>query len=247
MGPGLALTVVLAATACSRQAPTLAVLQHRQAWREHAPRSYAFTFSAGGMAGDRSARLKVTDGRVVSFTQLDGDPFRFTGAHTPLTVDGVFDLALADMKHADKVTVVYDEDWEFPASVSVDELTRAIDDEHGYSIRQFVVLAGDRPTPSLELASAEATCRVPPGGKEVTRRVLFMRIEGSGQAELRVTDARGRDLIDPVTVSHGDVEPYLRPAPGTTSLPRVGRVRLTSGHTLLVDEKRALTPGNAHC
>jgi hypothetical protein len=113
-----------------------AVTEHEQTWEGKEPSAYAFTLRYGSMIGSRSARVRVADGRVVSVSRVRGEqPFRdFDKA---VTVDGVFDLVRADLRRADHVRVTYDPTWGFPASVAVDEMSNAIDDEHGYAISDF--------------------------------------------------------------------------------------------------------------
>ena len=55
--------------------------------------------------------------------------------HIPKTIEAVFDLLIANV--ATKVDVTYDPIFGFPASISVDPLVNAIDDEFGITITSF--------------------------------------------------------------------------------------------------------------
>jgi hypothetical protein len=222
-------------------------VRHEQAWKTRAPASYEFTLTYGSMIGLRYARIRVIDSKVASVSPVEGEHYLLPNIDKAVTVDGVFKLVRTDQERADAVKVTYDETWGFPAQVSVDAITGAIDDEYGYSVGQFIALSGRLPAPKLTLDTAGATCRYPHVAKGPMRRVMFMKISGTGQGDLRITDARGRDLIDPLTVSPGVLEPRLRPATGTSSIPRFGRLRLSAGKAVFVDNRYGLSPNVGRC
>lgn len=244
---GASVLLLVMTTGCRGHHDDAGVSAHREAWQRHAPDSYVFTLTYGSMIGVRSERIHVKQGRVVSTEAVEGIREFLPQTDRALAVDGVFDLVSHDQDHADKVTVTYDDQWGFPASVSVDAIAGAVDDEYGYSIRQFIALSGDLPAPALELISGAGACRDPLLRGARLRRVFFMRLGGIGQAHLRIVDTRGRDLTDPVDVSQGELEPPLHPARGTSAVPAVGRVLVTSGSTVLVDEQHRLTPSGGRC
>jgi hypothetical protein len=255
----LGLVVALTITGCRSAHPTKvprgqtpadatsAVMEHEQSWRKMAPSSYEFTLVYGSMIGVRYARIRVVDSKVVSASPVEGEQRLLQNTDKAVTVDGVFDRVRRDQKRADEVKVTYDDTWGFPANVSVDAIKRAIDDEYGYGVQQFIALSGDLPTPKLTLDTALATCRSPHVPKGAIRRVFFMKVGGTGQGDLRITDSRGRDLIDPLKVSPGEIEPRLRPAMGTTAIPSVGRVRLSAGRTVFIDSSYRLSPNTGRC
>jgi hypothetical protein len=111
---------------------------YQQRWEKHAPRSYAFTLSYSSMIGGRFARVRVLDGKVVSSSAVGGKRPLLPGTDKVRTVDGVFAMLHRDVKTADKVDIGFNETWGFPENVSVDPKKNVIDEEYGYSIRQFV-------------------------------------------------------------------------------------------------------------
>jgi hypothetical protein len=233
--------------ACSGSSSERELKGHRLIWEDREPSAYEFTLTYTSMIGARSALIRVTDGKVMSASPVEGDPPFHSSFDKGVAIDGVYELLRGDLGSADKVGVTYDSTWGFPAEVSVDEESGGVDDEHGYSVRQFIALSGDLPTPKLTLDSAEVTCRMPVVLKSAPRRVFSMKIGGTGQGELRITDSAGRDLVARRKVSTGQIEPLLRPARGTTALPKVARLRLTAGSTVFVDATYALAPKAGRC
>lgn len=107
-------------------------------WESVEPVAYAFTYTAGSMIGPRQVRVSVRDGKVVS-SEVSAPPYlrlELKGR----TVEAVFAELKDDQAKADEVKVTYDEVWGFPTTVSVDEIENAIDDEHGYGIKEFQVI-----------------------------------------------------------------------------------------------------------
>jgi uncharacterized protein DUF6174 len=110
---------------------------HRKMWGALRLADYSFVYEEGGMACCDRVRITVHGGRVVQ-TQvlhelypLDKEP----------TVDGVFAAARHQMHVADKVTVQYDSHYGFPRSVNVDPNDHTIDEEWGFRVEEFRVLA----------------------------------------------------------------------------------------------------------
>jgi hypothetical protein len=146
---GIGVAVVLAVAGCGtnvsgglpRAIPspsaTDPVSEHEKAWNSKEPRAYEFTLRYGSMIGPRAARIRVEDGRIVSVSRVKGVPALLPGSDKAVTLDGLFEQVRADMREADEVRVTYDRIWGFPASVFVDEMRNAIDDEHGYAVRDF--------------------------------------------------------------------------------------------------------------
>jgi hypothetical protein len=150
---GLCLALALSAAACEPDRPAErpaaqpspsasdALMKHQQIWMRVAPTSYDFVLTYGSQLGPRAARVRVTDGRVVSASPIKGQARFLPGTDKARTLDGLFELLRRDLSRADKVTVTYDDTWGFPSSASVDPDRRAVDEEHAYSVAQFRVLS----------------------------------------------------------------------------------------------------------
>jgi hypothetical protein len=87
--------------------------------------------------------VEVKDGQIVSLTDVTGQPLREdfrTTFEEAATVERLFAIAKENIANADQVDVTYDAEFGFPASISVDRIKLATDDEIGYSIGAFKVL-----------------------------------------------------------------------------------------------------------
>ena len=86
---------------------------------------------------------EVKDGQIVSLTDVNGQPlsenFRDTFERAA-TVEGLFAVAEDSLSNADQVEVTYDAKYGFPASIVVDQIKLAIDDEIAYYVGAFKVL-----------------------------------------------------------------------------------------------------------
>ncbi|MGH9119960.1 MAG: DUF6174 domain-containing protein [Acidimicrobiales bacterium] len=81
----------------------------------------------GRPAGDRTRRAAAPDEAA--------DPDRI------LTVDDLFDRARTAIDEADGVEIDYDNDFDFPATIVIDNLIDAIDDEVTYVVTDFEVVS----------------------------------------------------------------------------------------------------------
>ncbi len=87
--------------------------------------------------------VEVKDGKVVSLTDVNGQPLREEFLETfgkAATIEGLFAIAEESLSNADKAEVTYDARYGFPASIVVDQIEMAIDDEISYYVGAFKVL-----------------------------------------------------------------------------------------------------------
>ena len=87
--------------------------------------------------------VEVNDGKIVSITDVNGDPFSESDPFSEFvlryaTIDRLFaELRSNDVKDADEVTITYDETYGFPVDVTIDFIELAMDDELYLSIQSF--------------------------------------------------------------------------------------------------------------
>ncbi|MFZ5855841.1 MAG: DUF6174 domain-containing protein [Chloroflexota bacterium] len=87
--------------------------------------------------------VEVKDGKIVSMTDASGQPLKEEFAQTfeeAATVEGLFAIAEENIANADEVEVTYDAQYGFPASIVVDRIKMAVDDEISYHVEAFQVL-----------------------------------------------------------------------------------------------------------
>jgi hypothetical protein len=87
--------------------------------------------------------MEVKDGKIVSMTDVSGQPLKEEFAQTfkeAATVEGLFAIAEENIANADQVEVTYDANYGFPASIVVDRIKMAVDDEISYYVGAFQVL-----------------------------------------------------------------------------------------------------------
>lgn len=87
--------------------------------------------------------VEVKDGKILSMTGADGKPltgeFRATFEQAG-TIEALFAIAGANLAEADKVEITYDPQYSYPASIKVDRIKLAVDDEISYYIGSFKVI-----------------------------------------------------------------------------------------------------------
>jgi hypothetical protein len=87
--------------------------------------------------------VEVKDGAIVSMIGANGQPlsgdFRTT-FEKAATVEGLFAIAEDSLSNADQVEITYDALYGFPASILVDWIKMAADDEISYYIGAFKAL-----------------------------------------------------------------------------------------------------------
>jgi len=87
--------------------------------------------------------VEVKDGKIVSMTDVNGQPLRAEFRETfdeAATVEGLFAIAEENLSNADQVEVTYDAKYGFPVSIIVDRIKMAVDDEISYYVGAFKVL-----------------------------------------------------------------------------------------------------------
>ncbi len=84
--------------------------------------------------------VEVKNGKIVSMIGLNGQPlhedFR-QYVDEAATIEGLFAVAAKSLSEADKAEVTYDAKYGFPASIVVDWVEMAVDDEISYYVNQF--------------------------------------------------------------------------------------------------------------
>ena len=87
--------------------------------------------------------VEVKDGKIVSMTDVSGQPLKEefrSSFENAATVEGLFAIAEENIANADEVEVTYDAQYGFPASIIVDRIKMAVDDEISYHVEAFQVL-----------------------------------------------------------------------------------------------------------
>ncbi len=87
--------------------------------------------------------VEVQDGQVVSMTYKDGTavPAQERSAFAKVeTIDALFDYSSRVMQQADRVDIQYDPIYSYPASVSIDFMKNAMDDEMDLRVQSFELL-----------------------------------------------------------------------------------------------------------
>ena len=90
--------------------------------------------------------VEIRAGQVLSVTDSQGqpvsadDPIRSSGNEQLLTIDGVFAYARDAIQDADEVRIAYDPALGYPASMSIDQIKLAMDDELSVTIHDVNAL-----------------------------------------------------------------------------------------------------------
>jgi Family of unknown function (DUF6174) len=111
-------------------------------WDEAQPPSYRFTVAAQCFCLETFTRPRsiiVEGGQVVAEDPAPGDD---ADPERVLTIEDLFDRARIAIDHADAVEIVYDNDFDFPSTIAIDDMLDAIDDEITYVVTHFEVLTG---------------------------------------------------------------------------------------------------------
>jgi hypothetical protein len=137
------LTLALALSACGAKSE---LDSNREKWEGQSVTHYRFDLTIACFCPFRSVmpvKVEVLDGKIVSITDINGQPlddlFRSTFEEAG-TVENLFALAEENLANADKVEIVYDATYGFPASIVVDRIEMAMDDEISYFVENFEVL-----------------------------------------------------------------------------------------------------------
>ncbi|MBE7432578.1 MAG: hypothetical protein HS100_01545 [Anaerolineales bacterium] len=94
---------------------------------------------------DMPLTIEVENGEVVSITRVDGTPVDASDPNYEYyvryaTIDGLFDELNSEMMEAEEAIVTYDEQYGFPAEVSIDVIKLAMDDELSWRVTNFEIL-----------------------------------------------------------------------------------------------------------
>lgn len=137
------LVLALTLSACSGRA----LQSNREKWDSQAVSHYRFNLSIGCFCPYHEIMpltVEVKNGQVVSMTDVNGQPLREelrANFDEAATVERLFAIVeQAASGGADEVKVEYDAAYGFPASISIDYIEEAIDDEIGYTVFNFEVL-----------------------------------------------------------------------------------------------------------
>jgi hypothetical protein len=123
--------------------PRLAELEERRdRWEERAPGEYRYTLTLQCFCAppaNQPVTVTVRDGEVVAVEPAIGEAE--PGGQLPLRIEELFDTAAEAIADADRVEIDYDREFDFPASIAIDALAEAIDDETTYLVTDFEVVA----------------------------------------------------------------------------------------------------------
>ena len=139
---GTVFFLALALSACGSNpfSPTEELDDAREKWDRQGIDSYSFTireicFCPIELGGP--FRVVVRDGRPVSITRVETGEAAAPEGHVPVTIDQLFAITREAMREADEVEVDYDPTYGFPASVRIDRIENAVDDEVYYEATDF--------------------------------------------------------------------------------------------------------------
>ena len=142
----LLLVLALLLAACST---TSEYDQNIKKWQDADIAHYQFDLFIGCFCPFRDVMpltIEVQNGEVVSITQADGVVVTATNPSYELfmsvaTMEGLFAQLDSSLNGgADEVLVTYDATYGFPATISIDRIKEAIDDEIAYQVDNFEVL-----------------------------------------------------------------------------------------------------------
>jgi len=129
-------------TATTRLASTVDA-QH-QIWEHTRDHDYEYTLTMASMCGVVSLRISVNLATVTAAAVThsgcgvtNSTPERLIGPYAPRSIDQVFDEVAADYSDGYGMKVTYDAARGFPASVAVDPIRNAIDDEYQISLTDY--------------------------------------------------------------------------------------------------------------
>jgi hypothetical protein len=109
----------------------------RAKWDTEAPSHYRYVEDEWAFAPfEGPVRIEVEDGEIVQALVVETD--QPASDARQLTIEDLFDKVQAELDgEPDDITIEYDDTYGFPASVDVDPIENAMDDEHGFTAQQF--------------------------------------------------------------------------------------------------------------
>lgn len=141
----LMITLALLLAACSAKTE---YDQNLAKWQSAEVAHYRFDLVIGCFCPfyqDMPLTVEVEEGDVVSIARADGSLVELSDPNYQYyveyaTIDRLFVELGSEMADADEITVTYDEQYGFPAEVSIDRIELAMDDELALHVTNFEVL-----------------------------------------------------------------------------------------------------------
>ncbi len=132
-------------------AAMLEIRQNRELWQRKAIKDYQFVFQLGCFCLSEyliPTRITVRDGQIVEAVNAEtGEPISGPRRAELSTLDGLFDAAYDYAQTADAIDLGFDANYGFINSLSVDHIKQAVDDEFGYSVKEFAAYMIPNPQP----------------------------------------------------------------------------------------------------
>jgi hypothetical protein len=139
----LIILLALVLSACGAKSD---LTSNREKWDNQKITHYRFNLTIACFCPFREVMpvtVEVKDGQIVSMLDAQGKPldenFRATFEQAG-TIEALFAVAEENLANADKVEITYDGTYGFPASIVVDRIKQAVDDEISYYAENFEVL-----------------------------------------------------------------------------------------------------------
>ena len=141
------LTLAVFLTACSANSKSK-FDSNLNKWQDAGVSHYSFELGIGCFcpyADVLPATIEVKDGKIVSMVSvkgeaiLPGEMFYEDFANFG-TIDEIFIRTQSALESADKISIAYDAEFGFPAVVTIDYITEAVDDELYLYVDNFQVL-----------------------------------------------------------------------------------------------------------
>ena len=132
--------LIAALFACSMPNYQFELDEGRERWMENAPSHYRYVQDEWAFADSVGpVRIEVLDGEIVSAVIVETE--KPAPESRALTIEDLFDMVQDEIdQDPDDLDVEYDGDRGVPATVDVDPIRNAMDDEHGFSAEQFEIL-----------------------------------------------------------------------------------------------------------
>lgn len=109
------------------------ILAKAQSWQGRGILDYTVVYRESCFCPGGDVTVVVRNGQIERASRAPGNGGQ-ESVSNPLTIDGLFDLVLRAQREADELTVRYDEDLDYPDSLSIDWLGNAVDDEYGLTV-----------------------------------------------------------------------------------------------------------------
>ncbi len=144
------LAVMISVTSCSgSETEAMRTLkQNEKKWAEQSQffkQSYTYTIHIGCFCPEditSAVSVLVTSGKTESVVYTDdGTPATHEVFATVDTIEDLFDIIRKAIDNeVDELIVEYDPNLGYPASISIDPIKTAVDEERGYTILDFAIL-----------------------------------------------------------------------------------------------------------